>query len=209
MAAAYRKPRLYPWSTALQWSTLQTTQTLLSKLWLLPTPLYTYQQRSYRKHLANCQRVHIDRTIPCTSCNEILKLKDELGSLASEDLDEIYNRIGHEYASSNGVPSDASIHRALQFAIRLWLFVPLDEELLRGFDTLPMIIERRLRAVGATQGPAETLSDDFSQMTLSRIGGLRLVWTSDISRHLVLEDEYLYCFQHGAALAALMSDSSA
>ncbi|KIW18032.1 hypothetical protein PV08_02319 [Exophiala spinifera] len=101
---------------------------------------------------------------------------------------------------------EEAIEAALCLAVGLWLFVT---PCMTSLDVpLNQAIKERLRqellpCSPSAFSPASTLlTPDFSADSLTRAGGIRLMWTSNLSEHLMLKgDEYLYIFCHARVLA--------
>ena len=104
---------------------------------------------------------------------------------------------------------DGAAESALVLAIQLWLFVePPMEDLNRSLSTAIKLKLPRKASFGANASKLATtlLSEDFSAKSLTRKGGFRLMWTSDLSEHLVIKGEhYLYVFCHARILGSYQS----
>jgi hypothetical protein len=96
--------------------------------------------------------------------------------------------------------NDAAVINAMDFATRLWLFIEptLTDETL----TLEQIVQQKLPKQGTSQRVAgKCLSTDFSAKSLTRRAGFRLLWTSDLSQHLIMTgDSQLHIFRHASIL---------
>jgi hypothetical protein len=181
---------------------------LVKQLWLINIQLKPYQLGAYREHLNECQAPKIDETVPCNSVSTILKLTDEIHAQSSESLDTIYDALTQLCSTPTTPVSAMSIHQALTYAMRLWLFLSLDNQLYKAPEQLSDIVQSVFSTDDFGPGTSKTLNNDFTIMPLSRIGGMNLAWTSDISRHLELHGNLIYCFKHCAALRALLSDGT-
>ncbi|KAI1615454.1 hypothetical protein EDD36DRAFT_432871 [Exophiala viscosa] len=101
---------------------------------------------------------------------------------------------------------DGAAESALVLAIQLWLFLELPmEDLNRSLGTAIKVKLPRKPAFGVNAAKVATtlLSEDFSAKSLTRKGGFHLMWTSDLSEHLVIKGEYhLYVFCHARILGS-------
>ena len=101
-------------------------------------------------------------------------------------------------------PSDEAASYALKFSASLWLFV--DAANWQPRETLAGFLQRitsQLAANVLMQGSDQTIT--FNAMALCRVGGMELVWTSDLREHLRLQDVgggcwQLFIFRHASYL---------
>jgi hypothetical protein len=97
--------------------------------------------------------------------------------------------------------NDELAERVIDFAIRLWLLI--EPDLQNENLTLPQIIRQSLPEPLASNISCSRnlLSSDFSAKSLTRKGGIRLVWTSSLSDHLTFVGKsQLRIFRHASVL---------
>ena len=96
---------------------------------------------------------------------------------------------------------DEALDYVVQLGVRLWLFITPD--LADSTLALPECVSSTLlRIDGGAKFPGiDVLSPDFCEKSLTRRGGISLVWTSDLSEHLTFESkDRLRVFRHASAL---------
>ena len=104
-------------------------------------------------------------------------------------------------------PSDAAALYALQFSASLWLF--MDSANWQPRETLAGFLQRstsELTSNVVVQRPNQMIT--FNARALCRIGGMELVWTSDLKEHLRLQDVGGGCWQFFVFRHASCLDSS-
>jgi hypothetical protein len=145
------------------------------------------------------------------AAGEIVKLVDLIKKSVKADapVRDIANHILSAKLSWLGDNSDIEAAKsALSLAVELWLFTePVLDNLDQPFDQA--IKDRLQQSVAPRPGsPAIStmLSSDISAKSLVRKAGLRLMWTSNLSEHLLLiGDKYLSVFCHARILARYQS----
>ena len=136
-----------------------------------------------------------------------------LVQLVKEKSTESINIVKDEIRKSKpswikDVQSDASLSRALDFAVRLSLFTRV--ALFKGNAALNDCVAESLALISQGQAtPAlGSLSDDFCATNLGRIGGITIVRTGILQDHLTFQTrERLQVFGHASALKQLSTVS--
>ncbi len=106
------------------------------------------------------------------------------------------------WLSDNNDPEAAK--SALSLGVELWLFTePCFDALDRPLDyAVQHRLEQSVAPPSGSPAKSTMLSRDFSATSLTRKAGFRLMWTSNLSQHLLLKGEkYLYVFCHARVLA--------
>jgi hypothetical protein len=116
-------------------------------------------------------------------------------------VDRIKSNVASGQPACLRKPSDVgAVRKALDFAVRLWLFIPLRYDNDRA--TLTELLSEKLEKGQAQSG---SLSLDFSAINLVRKAGITLKPTSDLSAHLQLEWSdsnrcVVHVFRHAKAI---------
>lgn len=79
--------------------------------------------------------------------------------------------------------NEESARKVITFALRLWLFT--DAENFQWSQNLRDVVCQSLPLpVSPEMSPPRLLSSDFSAKNLTRVGGMKVIWTSYLSEHL-------------------------
>jgi hypothetical protein len=100
------------------------------------------------------------------------------------------------HSSSNEV-----LDGAIRLGVQLWLFT--EPDLASGKSTLQECVFSALSTVSRGSGDhsRDVLSTDFCEKSLTRKGGISIVWTSDLLEHLTFESKNrLRVFRHASAI---------
>ena len=201
-----RRPRTPRWSSRLSTSDLKATRTLIRDIWLIQDELAWHQIKSYQEHIRECRKGKDDNSIPCEKVADIVALIHEINLSGPLTINETEEKVRKLCPLNQQTPHKESVHQALYFAIRLWLFVPLYSKLQDGAGTLKDLVSDKLNE-DLGSGPNRILKDDFCEKSLTRKAGIKIRWTSDLTRHLELQGNRLFVFRHGAALKAYADDT--
>jgi hypothetical protein len=184
---------------------------LIRELWLIGDSLEWHQVKAYQEHIKECRKAKDDDSIPCAKVADVLKLVDQVKASKHLQVSQIYGRIRAAYSTNQQQQEpihDASIHQAFSFAVRLWLFLPLTTELRQTSSrTLETTVQDVTSRFSSPSPDNRTLKEDFCEKSLTRKAGIKLRWTSDLTRHLELRENRLFVFRHGAALKVMAGDS--
>lgn len=97
------------------------------------------------------------------------------------------------------VADDGSILATLDFVIYLWLFIK--PQLEDGTKTLSQVVAEKLPKRTALPYTPGRLSRDFYAKSLTRKGGVKIEWTSNLSDYLTfVGNARLRLFRHVSAL---------
>jgi hypothetical protein len=97
--------------------------------------------------------------------------------------------------------SNEALDGAIMLGVQLWLFT--EPDLADGKSTLQECVFSALSTVtrGSGDHSKDVLSSDFCEKSLTRKGGISIVWTSDLLEHLTFESKSrLRVFRHASAL---------
>lgn len=188
------------------------TEELLSRVWELEVGTDVFQIDAYREHFEEAANLiddqsvlisdgqsikvdHIVKLIALIKENSLLSVKEIKALIQAEDRPWI----------AKGSNNDETAEEAIKFALHLWLFMKTDlsnDDLILQ-EVIQSSLPRRIASdgIGSDVPDSSTLTDDFSAKSLKRIGGLQLVFTSDLSEHLsIVDNRYVKVFKHAAVL---------
>lgn len=188
------------------------TEELLSRVWGLEAGTDVFQIDAYREHFEEAASLidhqcllisdgqsikvdHIVKLIALIKENSLLSIKEIKALIQAENWSWI----------AEGSNNDETAVEAIKFALHLWLFMKIDlsDENLRLHAVIQSSLPRRIAndAGGSNVPDSSALTDDFSAKNLTRIGGLQLVFTSDLSEHLsIVDNRFVHVFKHAAVL---------
>lgn len=209
----------------------QIISTLLSRVWGLTPPgsphpdaLNKYEARSYFDHykdlLYDASLIQ-EEEISIGQINNQCEKVTELVQVIQENWDRPILEIRQALVSSGQPPwlvrqdDQKALSKIIDFAVRLWLFVPLHADKItrkKGNDldnALRLLDETTIRSEAQRSMPPllrlqGTLSFDFNVESLVRTAGLVFRPTSDLGQHLLMEDfsdsTVVHVFRHVRAL---------
>lgn len=176
---------------------------LLKKVWSLDTLPSEYRSNAYLNHYQDLllTRDLIDgRVLTLKHSQDVIQLIELVKRSKLMSLQQIQNVI---QASAPPWLSDKTnieaTQRALEFATRLWLFA---KPTFKDLDVkLEDAVKDRFLVPRASIITSRTLSPDFCAKSLTRKGGIVLVWTSVLSDHLKFASKsQLLVFRHTCIL---------
>ena len=175
-------------------------QDILSGVWGLD-PAAPHQLEAYRDHWKESRSLINNDNLALSSRAHVVELISLVQGKCDLSVQDIESAVrAANLACLEDCYDDESASAALDFALRLWLFTEPDLE--EKKSALSEVVAQKLpAALSQSHAPdLPCLSDDFSAKSLTRKGGLRLVWTSYLSEHLLLEGSQLKVFRHASAL---------
>ncbi|ERF72891.1 hypothetical protein EPUS_08699 [Endocarpon pusillum Z07020] len=165
----------------------------------------------YMKHWENC-------VIDAADDDEVLQLQDRGTVIAlvglvkhrlDDDISKIKDAICAHYDSvskSTLKLSDQQAELALSFATKLWLHASPDLST-RGPSSFRLVIKACLPERSDPNKISGHLTNDFCAKHLWRKGGIRIVWTDEIEKHLTShKGRTLHVFRNSSMLRALQQD---
>jgi hypothetical protein len=195
---------------------LAITSRLLQEVWQLPDPgvpmsaetsayFEHYEQLLKDPSLVSREETTLGRTDDQARKAVALVHKVQSAIQRGKRLGEIKNAVLDDPPEELLKPiTSGAVTNAIDFALRLWLFVPvlLDDDNSTFEDALRQSLPRRdpiQRAV---------LSIDFNAKNLIRRGGFLVRTTSYLSQHLEMDDLTISVFRHAGFLDASRSNGS-
>ena len=155
----------------------------------------------------HCQRLlaAIDkRTFDLNGPGAAVHLVEVIKAYSRQDIETLRNSIRASGLSwSSPSTPDRALDHAIQLGAQLWLFTT--PELSNDKLTLSQCVSSTLLKIrqDAKTPRITALSSDFCEKSLTRKGGISIVWTSDLSEHLTFESKArLRVFRHASALRA-------
>jgi hypothetical protein len=135
---------------------------------------------------------------------DVIDLINRIKDKQQDPLQDIKNDLQRSHPTwMLGPVNEGSARKVIELAIRLWLFTN-PEKFLWSQDLKDVVrqslptpaTEETLAAIAA-----RSLSSDFTAKSLSRKGGIRLVWTSYLGEHLTFVGKaQLRIFRHASVL---------
>jgi hypothetical protein len=176
------------------------SRALLLGVWGLTFGLDVNYSAAYTDHCKNLLGLLSEHSSSQIDRNDIIDLVKLVSASRVETIGQIKDDIraaDPKWMMFAG--DDDSIFDALDFAIRLWLFVK--PELDDGTRTLSQVVAAKLPERMAPQQKPSHLSRDFCAKDLTRRGGFKIEWTSYLSDHLTFVGKArLRVFRHVSAL---------
>ena len=201
----------------IRWKTqrdkrLGITEKLLAEVWHLDSiAAGSAEAEAYFEHylqllqdpcLVNKEQTTLGRTNDQTT--KVVALVRKVRPLIGGHLRDVKTAIRDDPPGELMKPvKEAAVVNAVDFALRLWLFVPLvlhNEE-----ATFAALIGNALPAQVPVKGKA--LSFGFNAKNLIRRGGFSVRTTSDLSKHLDMDDLTIWVFRHAAVLKEYQGSS--
>jgi hypothetical protein len=132
--------------------------------------------------------------------NDIIDIVELVGARRDKPIGQIQDeiRVADPKWMISAADDDSAL-AALDFVIRLWLFIKPD--LGHGSRTLAQVVAAELPPPAAPQLKSGNLACDFCAKSLTRKGGIKIEWTSYLSDHLTFVGKgRLRVFRHVSAL---------
>jgi hypothetical protein len=199
---------LTKWSRRRPRARLPDVRILATEIWLLDDDIQVHQLMAYRDHYKDAKSFIWDDNVRNHNIADVLALVAAIKHHHGSSIKDIKLSISSTQRSFLTKSfNDASVLAALKFAVRLWLFTPIDDCLGDEDESLKAIIERKVTS-SSMPGPSvatmERLSHDLCEKNLTRKAGMKLVWTSDLSEHLqLMGNSTLKIFRHVSTLNSL------
>lgn len=187
-------------------------QKLLTGVWCVEPPepttaasLTWYEAEAYLRHYDDLVQnqelidgVHLSLAGIQDPIDEVIKFVQFVKTQWNESLEEVAAKIRTNSPQFQLIlePTATAIHKALIFAIRLWLFVApelsgaFSAPLLQSGQTqAPLLLHQAVsRSLLPRRRPnLAALSEDFSAKSLIRKGGFEFETTGDLSQHLTFD----------------------
>ena len=198
-------------------------ETLLSSVWLVDTnevrSATDAQVLSLHKHLTgSCKTLtsHHPQTRGFKATRDLPAMINIIRTDIQASIPDIRQSLITPIPTwlSNGI-EDKNADFVLGWLLRTWLFMPIDlappDPLSSNTNyDLKMAIEKILHSSATPQAHhhSNLLSEDFCEQSLTRIGKIQILPTSDLSQHLTFKKSgrrQLYVFRHARMLAHMMS----
>ncbi len=180
-------------------------RTLARDVWQLNDDIEDYQLKAYRDHYRDSHRLILDDNIIIDSASDVVDLVAWLrvGAQSIKDIKLGLSGTRPSYLKSSF--SDSSIVAAVKFAVRLWLFVPIDDQVSDEDLSLKQMIEQKLPHAPTTYRTSSlrSLAAGVCEKDLTRKAGIKLLWTSNLSEHLeLIGRSKLKIFRHASVLSS-------
>ena len=176
------------------------SRALLFGVWGLTFGHDVHYFAAYTDHCRNLLGLLTGHSASQADRNDIV----ELVEVVSADRDKPVAQIRDAIRKADpkwmiSAADDESTLAALDFVVRLWLFVKPNLE--DGTRTLSQAVAAELPEQAAFQQNSGHLSRDFCAKNLTRRGGIKIEWTSYLSDHLTFVGKArLRLFRHVSAL---------
>ncbi|KAK4948761.1 hypothetical protein LTR10_012766 [Elasticomyces elasticus] len=183
----------------------QIISTLLAEVWHLDSIvsnsaeanayLEHYEHLLRNPYLVNKEQTNLGQTHG--QATKVVALARKIQPLIGERLRDVKTAICSDPPSELLKPIiENAVSNAVNFVLRLWLFVPLtlDDENATFAELMRSALPVRDSGHGAV------LSLDFKAKNLIRTGGFTVRTTSYLSQHLEMDDLTIYVFRHAAIL---------
>lgn len=180
---------------------LQTT--LVDRIWGLPASIDAKDAGIYLDHY-NALSTSIDTSaLSFQSHNDALEVIEHIRNGRVESLRDLKARIATADPPWLCINSDKAIQKAIDFAVPLWLMVRTQSW--KEEDSICKFVKGLFPDPSAyVQPQASTVDEDlsFNAHSLYKIGGIDLVWTSQLNNHLLLnlKTSELFVFKHASLL---------
>jgi hypothetical protein len=180
---------------------LQTT--LIDRIWGLPASIGAKDASIYLDHY-NALSTSIDTSaLSFQSHNDALDVIEYIRNGRVESLRDLKAGIAAADPPWLCVNSDKTIQKAIDFAVPLWLMVQTQSW--KEDNSLCKFVKGLFPDPSASLQPqANTVNEDlsFNAHSLYKIGGIDLIWTSQLNDHLLLNPKTseLFVFKHASLL---------
>jgi hypothetical protein len=176
------------------------SRALLLGVWGLTFGCDVHHSTAYTDHCRNLLSLLEGHSSSQVDRNDIIDLVELVSANQDKPVVQIRDEIRAPDLKWMVSPADDdSTLAALDFAIRLWLFIkPVLED---GTRTLCQVVTAELPERTARRHYYGHLSRDFCAKSLTRKGGIKIEWTSYLSDHLTFVGKArLRVFRHVSAL---------
>jgi hypothetical protein len=173
---------------------------LLLGVWGLTFGHDVHHPAAYIDHCRNLLDLLAGHSSSQIDRKDIIDLVELVGASRDKSIEQIKGDIRAANAKwmISAVDND-SLLAALEFVIRLWLFIK--PQLADGTRTLPQVVALELPQHRTSQHSPGHLTRDFCATSLTRRGGIKIEWTSYLSDHLTFVGKArLRVFRHVAVL---------
>jgi hypothetical protein len=176
---------------------------LVDRIWGLPASINAKDARIYLEHY-NALSTSIDTSaLSFQSHNAALEVIEHIRNGRGKSLRDLKAEIAAADPPWLCINSDETIQKAIDFAVPLWLMVRT--QTWKKDDSLCKFVKDLFPDGSAPTLPqANTLDEDlsFNAHFLYKIGGIDLVWTSQLNDHLLLNPKTseLFVFKHASLL---------
>ncbi len=159
--------------------------------------------RFFEGYTEHCRNLLSPLNAHCSSAidrNDIVELVELVSAHRHQALAQIRDEItAADLKWMISTTDDESVQAALEFVIRLWLFV--EPNLSNSALTLAQVVEQELPERASLLPGLAHLAYDFSAKSLTRKAGIKIEWTSYLSEHLsFVGKSRLRIFRHVSAL---------
>jgi hypothetical protein len=173
---------------------------LLLGVWGLTFGHDVHHPAAYTDHCKNLLDLLTGHSSSQIDRNDIINLVELVDASRDKPIEQIRDdiRAADPKWMISAIDND-SLLAALEFVIRLWLFIK--PQLADGTRTLSQVVAAELPQCKTSQHNPDHLSRDFCAKSLTRKGGIKIEWTSYLSDHLTFVGKArLRVFRHVAAL---------
>lgn len=180
------------------------TYALLQGVWGLDSNPRPTAYTDHLEDVLSLQDISDSDRFTLASSSDIINLVGRIKTNQQNPLHDIKNDLQNSPPTWMPEPvTEESARKVIDLAIRLWLFT--HPQTFLWSQGLKDIVQQSLPTPTATQTLAVTaarsLSSDFSAKSLTRKGGIRLVWTSYLGEHLTFVGKaQLRIFRHVSVL---------
>ena len=180
----------------------------LAAIWRLNSNPVSVNLAAYDQHIKSSILLGVNAQLPqLERAVDVIKLVDFLKENCDKSIDHLVADVCRTKICE--ALSEKAAFVGIDLGLRLWLFVSPD--LSNRRLSLVESVRCSVSNVGAEIGlPIVTkLSEDFSEETLSKKGGFKVVWTSNLLEHLSFESSgTLRIFHHASALRNFDAEAS-
>jgi hypothetical protein len=176
---------------------------LVDKIWGLPASIDAKDARIYLEHY-NALSTAIDTSALCFKSHDAaLEVIEHIRKGRGKSLRDLKADIAAADPPWLSINSDETIRKAIDFAVPLWLMVRTQSW--KEDDSLCQFVKKLFPDPSApVPQQANPVDNDlsFNAHSLCKIGGIDLVWTSQLNEHLLLKPKTseLFVFKHASLL---------
>ena len=187
-------------------------EVLTRQILTLPATLKEKDAKIYLDHY-NSLSNQVPRSVRLETHGDVAKIIDHLRRYGDQTLNEIKQSLVTDAALRRIVGNEDAAQKALDFVLPLWAMVQTrgwrEEQTLKQFITDLFPAPPISTPTTSTHRNDDDEEYSFNAYSLEHIGGLHLVWTSNLNDHLRLrpKSQEILIFRHASFLGT-KADSS-